>query len=83
MDDPFDLKEMNGFTLITAIVLLVMTRVLPFTEIWGSFGVLIKGPRKNSLHLISTKIGKCYCALYNLILIEPVNSHTTLVCLSL
>jgi hypothetical protein len=37
MDDPFDLKEANGFTLITAIVLLGMTRVVPYAEFWDSF----------------------------------------------
>ncbi len=36
MDDLFDLKEANAFTLITAIVLLGMTRVLPY-RISGQF----------------------------------------------
>jgi hypothetical protein len=46
MDDPFDLKEVNGFTLIPAIVLLGMTRVLPFAEFPDSFRILRKGQRK-------------------------------------
>ncbi len=55
MDDPFDLKEANGFTMITAIVLLGMTRVLPFAEFLDSFWILRKGQRKISLHLISER----------------------------
>ncbi len=51
----FDSKEVNGFSLITAIVLLVMTRVLPYAEFWDSFWIPRKGPRKNSLHLISQR----------------------------
>jgi hypothetical protein len=46
MDDPFDLKEVNGLTLITAILLLGMTRVLTYTEFRESFLILRKGPRK-------------------------------------
>jgi hypothetical protein len=37
MDDPFDLKEVNGLTLITAILLLGMTRVLTYAEFWEVF----------------------------------------------
>jgi hypothetical protein len=55
MDNPFDLKEVNGFTLITAIVLLGKTRVLPFAEFLDSFRILRKGQRKISLHLISQR----------------------------
>jgi hypothetical protein len=55
MDNPFDLKEANGFSLITAILLLVMMRVLPSAEFWASFWILRKGPRKNLLHLISQR----------------------------
>jgi hypothetical protein len=57
MDDPFDLTEANGLTLINAILLLGMTRVLTYAEFWDSFPILRKGPRKNSLHLISQR--KC------------------------
>ncbi len=32
MDDPFDLKVANGLTLITAILLLGMTRVITYKE---------------------------------------------------
>jgi hypothetical protein len=46
MDDPFDLKEANGFSLITAIVLLGMMMVLPFTEFLDSFRILRKKQRK-------------------------------------
>jgi hypothetical protein len=58
MGDPFDLKKVNGLTLITAIVLLVMTKVqllVRCTEFWVSFLILPKGLRNNSLHLISQK----------------------------
>jgi hypothetical protein len=55
MDDPFNLKKANGFTLITAIVLLGMTRVLPFAEFWDSFWILRKGQRKISLHPINQR----------------------------
>jgi hypothetical protein len=55
MDDPFDLKEANGLTLITAILLLGMTRVLTYAEFWESFPILRKGPQKISLHLISQR----------------------------
>ncbi len=55
MDNPFDLKEANGFPLLSAIVLLVMTRVLPYAKFWDSFQILRKGPRKNSLHCISQR----------------------------
>jgi hypothetical protein len=55
MDDPFNLKEANGFTLITAIVLLGMTRVLPLAEFLDSFWILRKEQRKISLHLISQR----------------------------
>jgi hypothetical protein len=55
MDVPFDLKEVNGFTLITAIVLLGMTGLLPFAEFLDSFRILRKGQRKISLHLISQR----------------------------
>jgi hypothetical protein len=55
MDDPFDLKEANGSTLITAILLMGMTRVLTYAEFWDSFLILRKGPRKNSLHVISQR----------------------------
>jgi hypothetical protein len=54
MDDPFDLKEVNGSTLITAIVLLGMTRVLPYAFL-DSFQILRKGQRKNALPLISKR----------------------------
>ncbi len=56
MNDLFDLKEANGLTLITAILLLRMTRVLTYAEFWESFPILRKGPPKNSLHLISQRI---------------------------
>jgi hypothetical protein len=58
MGDPFDLKKVNGLTLITAIVLLVMTRVQLFVtcaEFQVSFQLLPKGLRNNSLHLISQR----------------------------
>jgi hypothetical protein len=83
MDNPVDLKEVTGFTLITTTVLLGMTTVLSFTHFLDSFWILRKGQRNNSLHVISQKIGKCFCALYNLILTEPINSPIILVHLSL
>jgi hypothetical protein len=42
MDNPFDLKEANGLTLIIAILLLGMTRVLTYAEFWDSFPILKK-----------------------------------------
>ncbi len=56
MGDPFDLNKVNGLTLITAIELVVMTRVqllVTCAKFWVSFLILPKGPRNNSLHLIS------------------------------
>jgi hypothetical protein len=55
MDDPFNLKEANGLTLITAILLLGMTRLQTYAEYWDSFPTLRKGPRSNSLHLKSQR----------------------------
>ncbi len=51
-------KKVNGLTLITAIVLLVMTRVqllVTCAEFWVSFLILPKGMRNNSLHIISQR----------------------------
>jgi hypothetical protein len=58
MGDPFDLKKVNGLTLITGTVLLVMMRVqllVTCAEFWVSFLILPKGLRNNSLHLNSQR----------------------------
>jgi hypothetical protein len=58
MGDLFDVKKVNCLTLITATVLLAMTRVqllVTCTEFWVSFLILPKVPRKNSLCLISQR----------------------------
>jgi hypothetical protein len=53
MDDPFDLKEANGFSLITAIVLLVMTATI--RRILGLFLDIKKRAKEDLLHLISQR----------------------------